>query len=78
MSHFAVIAPPLFSHFRALESLAQALSARCYRVTFFQRPEARSLLTDSRISAGGASRAAEIVVRALNTRCPVIAELYGS
>lgn len=49
MSHFAVIAPPLFSHFRALESLAQALLARGHRVTFFQRPEARSLLTDPRI-----------------------------
>lgn len=49
MSHFAVIAPPLYSHFSALEALAQALLALGHRITFFQQPEARALLSDPRI-----------------------------
>jgi MGT family glycosyltransferase len=49
MSHYAVIAPPLYSHVRALEALAQALIARGHRVTFMQQAEARTLLGDARI-----------------------------
>ncbi|WP_318374199.1 glycosyltransferase [Enterobacter sp.] len=49
MSHYAVIAPPLYSHVRALEALAQALIARGHRVTFMQQAEARTLLSDARI-----------------------------
>jgi MGT family glycosyltransferase len=49
MSHFAVIAPPLYSHVRALEALAQQLMARGHRITFIQQAEARTLLHDARI-----------------------------
>lgn len=49
MSHYAVIAPALYSHVRALEALAQALIARGHRVTFMQQGEARTLLNDARI-----------------------------
>lgn len=49
MSHYAVIAPPLYSHVRALEALAQQLIARGHRVTFMQQAEARTLLSDARI-----------------------------
>ncbi|PVZ20047.1 MULTISPECIES: glycosyltransferase [unclassified Pseudomonas] len=49
MSHFAVIAPPLFSHFRALQALAGALIDRGHRVTFVHQFEAASLLNDSRV-----------------------------
>lgn len=49
MSHFAVIAPPLYSHVRALEALAQQLMARGHRITFIQQAEARTLLSDARI-----------------------------
>lgn len=50
MSHYAVVAPPLFSHVRALQALAQALMARGHRITFIQPPEARSLLSDANIA----------------------------
>lgn len=49
MSHFAIIAPPLYSHVRSLQALAQQLIARGHRITFIQQTEARSLLNDSRI-----------------------------
>ena len=49
MGHFAVIAPPLYSHFHALQGLAQALLARGHRITFLQQADARSLLSDPRI-----------------------------
>ncbi|MDU4092766.1 MAG: glycosyltransferase [Pantoea sp.] len=49
MSHYAVIAPPLYSHVRALEALAQQLLARGHRITFIQQAEARTLLNDTRI-----------------------------
>lgn len=49
MSHYAVISPPLFSHMRALEALAQQLIARGHRVTFIGQVDARALLLDSRI-----------------------------
>lgn len=49
MSHYAIIAPPLYSHVRALEALAQQLLDRGHRVTFVQQAEARALLRDSRI-----------------------------
>lgn len=49
MGHFAVIAPPLYSHYQALQALAQALLARGHRITFLQQADARSLLSDARI-----------------------------
>ncbi|WP_428945347.1 glycosyltransferase [Pantoea sp. FN060301] len=49
MSHYAVIAPPLFSHQRALQALAQTLMARGHRITFIQQPDARTLLNDPHI-----------------------------
>ena len=48
MSHYAIIAPPLYSHVRALEALAQQLIARGHRITFIQQAEARALLSDAR------------------------------
>ena len=49
MGHFAVIAPPLYSHFHALQALSQTLLARGHRITFIQQTDARSLLSDERI-----------------------------
>jgi zeaxanthin glucosyltransferase len=49
MGHFAVIAPPLYSHFHALQALSQALLARGHRITFVQQADARSLISDPRI-----------------------------
>ncbi|WP_343550949.1 glycosyltransferase [Pantoea sp.] len=49
MGHFAVIAPPLYSHFHALQALAQTLLARGHRITFIQQADARNLLNDQRI-----------------------------
>ncbi|MEX9254730.1 glycosyltransferase [Pseudenterobacter timonensis] len=59
MSHYAIIAPPLYSHVRALEALAQPLLARGHRITFFQQAQARTLLRDPRsgfIAVGDAER----------------------
>ena len=50
MGHFAVIAPPLYSHFHALQALAQTLLARGHRITFIQQSDARTLLSDERIA----------------------------
>ncbi|WP_017348693.1 glycosyltransferase [Pantoea sp. A4] len=46
MSHFAVIAPPFYSHFRAMQALALQLVARGHRITFVQQPDAAILLND--------------------------------
>ncbi|GHB33599.1 glycosyltransferase [Salinicola rhizosphaerae] len=50
MSHFAVVAPPLYSHFQALEALAVTLIGRGHRVTFVHRAAARPLIRDARIN----------------------------
>ncbi|PLR38752.1 zeaxanthin glucosyltransferase [Chimaeribacter californicus] len=50
MSHYAVVAPPLYSHVRALQALAQALIARGHRITFIQQADAAGLLNDPRIA----------------------------
>lgn len=49
MSHFGVIAPPFYSHFQAMQALAQVLIERGHRVTFFHQSDARHWLTDARI-----------------------------
>ncbi|RUR27617.1 glycosyltransferase [Vreelandella nanhaiensis] len=49
MSHYAVVAPPLHSHVKALQALAIRLIERGHRVTFIQQFEARTLLDDPRI-----------------------------
>lgn len=49
MSHFAVIAPPFYSHVRALQALAQSLMARGHRITFVQQADVAALLNDPRI-----------------------------
>lgn len=49
MSHFAVIAPPLFSHLRALEALSQTLINRGHKITFIQQAEALDLLREPAI-----------------------------
>lgn len=49
MSHYAVVAPPLYSHVKALQALALQLIERGHQVTFVQQFEARGLLSDSRI-----------------------------
>lgn len=69
MSHYAVVAPPLYSHVRALEALAQALIARGHRVTFIQQFEARELLKDARVgfhAVGAASHPAGSLARTLH------------
>ncbi len=49
MSHFAVIAPPLPSHYRVLQALAQELIGRGHRVTFIHQAEAAAWLSDPRV-----------------------------
>lgn len=49
MSHYAVIAPPLYSHVKALQALAIQLIERGHHITFVLQFEARSLLDDPRI-----------------------------
>ncbi|MGG6099730.1 glycosyltransferase [Pantoea allii] len=44
MSHFAAIAPPFYSHVRALENLARELVARGHRVTFIQQQDTKPLI----------------------------------
>ncbi|MBU4612793.1 glycosyltransferase family 1 protein [Achromobacter sp. GG226] len=46
MSHIAVIAPPFFSHYQALQALGGVLAARGHRVTFFHQPDAAALMRD--------------------------------
>lgn len=50
MSHYAVISPPLFSHLRALQALAQQLVSRGHQVTFIQQAGALKFLSDSEIN----------------------------
>lgn len=50
MSHYAVVAPPLYSHWQAMQALAQALIDRGHRITFIHQAEAGSLLSDPRIN----------------------------
>jgi zeaxanthin glucosyltransferase len=50
VSHFGVVAPPLFSHFQAMQALAGRLIDLGHRVTFFQQFEAGALLRDGRIA----------------------------
>jgi len=50
MSHYAVIAPPLYSHWYALQALAQELIERGHQVTFIHQAEAAELLNDKRIA----------------------------
>ncbi|SDH05408.1 glycosyltransferase, MGT family [Pseudomonas flavescens] len=49
MSHFAVVAPPYYSHFQALQALAVVLIERGHRVTFFHQSDAAHWLSDPRI-----------------------------
>jgi zeaxanthin glucosyltransferase len=50
VSHFGVVAPPLFSHFQAMQALAGRLIDLGHRVTFFQQLEAGALMRDNRIA----------------------------
>ena len=45
MSHFAVVAPPYYSHFQALQALAVELIERGHRVTFFHQSDAAHWLS---------------------------------
>ncbi|WP_241608775.1 glycosyltransferase [Rosenbergiella australiborealis] len=49
MSHYAVIAPPFYSHIYALEQLALALIEAGHRVTFFHQIDVKPLLRSERI-----------------------------
>ncbi len=49
MSHFAVIAPPFYSHARTLQALSQALITRGHRITFIQQTDGATLLSDATI-----------------------------
>ncbi|WP_241596191.1 glycosyltransferase [Rosenbergiella epipactidis] len=49
MSHYAVIAPPFFSHIHALEQLSLALIEQGHRITFFQQADVRSLIRSTAI-----------------------------
>lgn len=50
MTHFAVIAPPYYSHFQALQALAVELIERGHRVTFFHQSDAAHWLSDPRVA----------------------------
>ena len=50
MSHFAVVAPPYYSHFQALQALAIELIERGHRVTFFHQSDAAHWLSEPRVS----------------------------
>lgn len=68
MAHFAVIAPPLPSHYRALEALAGELINRGHRVTFVHQTDAAAWLQDPRIgfhAVGGDSHPAGALRRTL-------------
>ncbi|MEB2870401.1 glycosyltransferase [Pseudomonas rhizosphaerae] len=45
MSHFGVVAPAFYSHFHALQALAQELMQRGHRVTFFHQADAARWVT---------------------------------
>ncbi|MBT0724910.1 glycosyltransferase [Rosenbergiella sp. S61] len=44
MSHYAVIAPPFYSHIHALEQLSLALISQGHRITFFHQADVRALI----------------------------------
>ncbi|WP_111413571.1 nucleotide disphospho-sugar-binding domain-containing protein [Billgrantia lactosivorans] len=48
--HIGVVAPPLPSHFGALQALAEALAERGHRVTFLHQPEAARWLDSARLA----------------------------
>lgn len=50
MSHYAVVAPPFYSHMQAMQALAGALMARGHRITFIQQEDASALINDPRIA----------------------------
>lgn len=50
MTHFAVVAPPYYSHFQALQALAVELIGRGHRVTFFHQSDAAHWLSDPRVA----------------------------
>lgn len=50
MTHFAVVAPPYYSHFQALQALAIELIERGHRVTFFHQSDAAHWLSEPRVS----------------------------
>lgn len=50
MSHFAVVAPPYPSHFKALQALARTLLQRGHHVTFFHQCDSQRWLDDARIA----------------------------
>jgi zeaxanthin glucosyltransferase len=45
MSHFGVVAPAYYSHFHALQALAEELTRRGHRVTFFHQTDAARWVT---------------------------------
>jgi zeaxanthin glucosyltransferase len=49
MTHFAVVAPALYSHFNTLMVLARELVTRGHRVTFIHRPDAADYVKDARV-----------------------------
>jgi zeaxanthin glucosyltransferase len=49
MTHFAVVAPALYSHFNTLMVLARELVTRGHRVTFIHRPDAAAYVKDARV-----------------------------
>lgn len=49
MSHFGVVAPAYYSHFHALQALAQELMQRDHQVTFFHQADAARWVTASGI-----------------------------
>ncbi|WP_447957190.1 glycosyltransferase [Vreelandella sp. EE7] len=49
MSHYAVVAPPLYSHVKALEALSVRLIERGHQITFVHQADARPLMGDERI-----------------------------
>ncbi|OLU16918.1 zeaxanthin glucosyltransferase [Pseudomonas sp. PA1(2017)] len=50
MTHFAVVAPPYYSHFQALQALAVELIGRGHRVTFVHQSDAAHWLSDPRVA----------------------------
>ncbi|PQL05977.1 glycosyltransferase [Pantoea ananatis] len=69
MSHFAAIAPPFYSHVRALQNLAQELVARGHRVTFIQQYDIKHLIDSETIgfhSVGTDSHPPGALTRVLN------------
>ena len=49
MSHYAVIAPPFFSHINALEQLALALIDAGHQITFFQQADVQRFIVSTQI-----------------------------